>query len=263
LKVSRNELIELLKLAFEGLGFDQGDYENAAKLVTHAEMWGLGGLEVLARALVGASLQPHQAVQVLREDHHSAVIDGQNLSSLLCLRSAADLAYVKCLSSPVGKVTITRCQHRLLVFQHLIGLSLRWVTCSASWWAGPEDNVLHVLSVLPGERTPSPEYKVYQVIGEKVKGEKLTGDNNGLTSTGQLEIYSAQSSQAMSAHLAELLPPSADLIKTLNSGDMLANYESSLVDGIGVDDALWFKLVSLAAEMLVPSSDQSRSGAGD
>jgi hypothetical protein len=120
-----------------------------------------------------------------------------------------------------------------------------------------------VLSVLPGERTPSPEYKVYQVTGEKVKGEKLTGDNNGLTSTGQLEIYSAQSSQAMSAHLAELLPPSADLIKTLNSGDMLANYESSLVDGIGVDDALWFKLVSLAAEMLVPSSDQSRSGAGD
>lgn len=258
MKVSRNELIELLKLAFEGLGFDQGDYENAAKLVTCAEMWGLGGLEVLARALVGPSLRQHQPVQVLQEDHHCAVIDGQDLSSLLCLRSAADLAYVKCLSSPMGKVTITRCQHRLLVFQHLISLGLRRVTCSASWWAGPEDNFLHVLSVLPGQRTPSPEYRVYQLKDEKVKGNKI-----GLSSTGQLDIYSAQSPQVMSTYLAELLPPSVDLIKTLNSGDMLANYQSSLVDGIGVDDTFWFKLVSLAAEMLVPSSDQSRSGAGD
>jgi len=263
LKVSRNELIELLKLAFEGLGFDQGDYENAAKLVTYAEMWGLGGLEVLARALVGPSLRQHQPVQVLQEDHHSAVIDGQDLSSLLCLRSAADLAYVKCLSSPVGKVMITRCQHRLLVFQLLISLGLRWVACSASWWAGPEDDFLHVLNVFPGERNPLPEYSIYRVKGEKVKGDKVKGNKIGLTSTRQLDIYSAQSSQAMSAYLLELLPPSADLIKTLNSGDMLANYETSLVDGIGVDDALWSKLVSLAAEMLVPSSDQSRSGAGD
>lgn len=253
MKVSRNELIELLKLAFEGLGFDQGDYENAAKLVTYAEMWGLGGLDILARALIGSSLRQNQPVQILHEDHHSAVIDGQDLSSLLCLRSAADLAYVKCLSAPVGKVTITRCQHRILVFQHLISLGLRRVACSASWRAGPEDNFLHVLNVLPGELTPLPEYSIYQ----------LKGDKSGLTSKGQLDICSGQSSQAVSAYLAELLPPSAALIKTVDSGDMLANYESSLVGGIGVDDVLWFKLVSLAAEMLVPSSDQSRSGAGD
>ncbi len=253
MNVSRNELIELLKLVFEGLGFDQGDYEAGAKLVTHAEMWGLGGLDRLASALVDSSLQQHQPVTVLQEDQHSAVLDGQDLSILLCLRSAADLAYVKCLSAPVGKVTVTRCQHRILVFQHLISLGSRQVASTACWRAGPEANFLHVLNVLPGEPTPLPEYRIYG----------LTSDESGLPPAGQLDIYCAQSSMALFALQRELLPASAELIETVNRDAMLAKFEASLVDGIPINEALWFKLVDLAAKMLVPSSDQSRSGAGD
>ena len=44
---------------------------------------------------------------------------------------------------------------------------------------------------------------------------------------------------------------------------MQANFEASLVAGILVEDVLWFDLVELAAKMLVPTSIQSRLGAGD
>lgn len=253
MRVSRNELIELLKLVFESLGFDQGDYESASQLVVCAEMWGLDGLEALAEALSGQGLQQHKAVRLIEEGQGVAVIDGRGLSSLLCLRSAADLAYVKSLSVPVGQVAIVGCQQRILVLQHLVNLGHRGIACGASWWDGVDYNSLHLLDVVPVNSDARPSYRVYRFELGEVDAARAE----------QLFVYCSSSQQAVSDYQAQLLPALGKPIKKIEAAEMQANFEASLVAGILVEDALWSDLVELAAKMLVPTSIQSRLGAGD
>lgn len=253
MRVSRNECIELLTLVFESLGFDQGDYESASQLVVCAEMWGLEGLEALGDALSGQGLQQHKAVRLIEEGQGSAVIDGRGLSSLLCLRSAADLAYVKSLSVPVGQVTIIGCQQRILVLQHLLNLGHRGVACGASWWDGLDDNCLHLLDVVPGNSAARPSYRVYRFAPGEIESARA----------GQLFVYCSSSQQAVSDYQSQWLPALGEHTRKIEPAEMQTNFDASLVAGILVEDALWFDLIGLASKMLVPTSIQSRLGAGD
>ena len=45
MKVSKNELMASLKKAFEGLGFQPGDYHNAADMVVWLETHGFDGFD--------------------------------------------------------------------------------------------------------------------------------------------------------------------------------------------------------------------------
>jgi hypothetical protein len=181
-------------------------------------------------------------VRLIEEGQGSAVVDGRGLSSLLCLRSAADLAYVKSLSVPVGQVAIVGCQQRILVLQHLVNLGHRGVVCGASWWDGVDYNFLHLLDVVPENSDARPSYRVYRFKPGEVEAAWAE----------QLFVYCSSSQQAVSDYQTQLLP-----------AEMQANFEASLVAGILVEDALWFDLVELAAKMLVPTSIQSRLGAGE
>jgi hypothetical protein len=64
INVSISELSSLLKRSFEGLGFNQGDYEDTASAALWLECHGLGGLDTVRRAW--PRLQKHTQLSATR-----------------------------------------------------------------------------------------------------------------------------------------------------------------------------------------------------
>ena len=91
MKVSKNELMASLKKAFEGLGFQPGDYHNAADMVVWLETHGFDGFDRLQTALAYLNTTAPIHADLVQEDAHNSVLDGKGSSILLCGSEAVDL----------------------------------------------------------------------------------------------------------------------------------------------------------------------------
>jgi LDH2 family malate/lactate/ureidoglycolate dehydrogenase len=235
MKVSKNELMASLKKAFEGLGFQPGDYYDAADMVVWLETHGFDGFDRLQKALAYLNTTAPNHAVLVQEDEQNAVLDGEDSSILLCGSEAVDLLIAQVMQGSAARLQ--------LILQRLVKAAQRNIAFVAFW--RQEDYCVKV-SVAAGAKLP--EYSTFAMT-ELLEPQTLT-----IFSGKELKIIGEQ----FSAQL--VMGP---LLTTFTEAEMAACYLESLERGIEIDEELWQMLDDLVARILVESTESSRAGAGD
>ncbi|WP_409432970.1 hypothetical protein ACJ3XI_00320 [Litorimonas sp. RW-G-Af-16] len=90
LKLSRNELLSLLKSAFQGLYKHDQDFSAMAETVLWLEMHGFGGVELLIGAL-GSDYDLPTCPAKLERTQAGYIFEGGGVSAIICAHNIADL----------------------------------------------------------------------------------------------------------------------------------------------------------------------------
>jgi LDH2 family malate/lactate/ureidoglycolate dehydrogenase len=243
MKVSKNELMASLKKAFEGLGFQPGDYYDAADMVVWLETHGFDGFDRLQKALAYLNTTAPNHAVLVQEDEQNAVLDGEDSSILLCGSEAVDLLIAQVMQGSAARLQLNNCYNRTFILQRLVKAAQRNIAFVAFW--RQEDYCVKV-SVAAGAKLP--EYSTFAMT-ELMEPQTLT-----IFSGKELKIIGEQ----FSAQL--VMGP---LLTTFTEAEMAACYLESLERGIEIDEELWQMLDDLVARILVESTESSRAGAGD
>lgn len=232
-----------LKKAFEGLGFQPGDYYDAADMVVWLETHGFDGFDRLQKALAYLNTTAPNHAVLVQEDEQNAVLDGEDSSILLCGSEAVDLLIAQVMQGSAARLQLNNCYNRTFILQRLVKAAQRNIAFVAFW--RQEDYCVKV-SVAAGAKLP--EYSTFAMT-ELLEPQTLT-----IFSGKELKIIGEQ----FSAQL--VMGP---LLTTFTEAEMAACYLESLERGIEIDEELWQMLDDLVARILVESTESSRAGAGD
>ncbi|MDG0971751.1 MAG: DUF3726 domain-containing protein [Porticoccaceae bacterium] len=243
MKVSKNELMASLKKAFEGLGFQPGDYYDAADMVVWLETHGFDGFDRLQKALAYLNTTAPNHAVLVQEDEQNTVLDGEDSSILLCGSEAVDLLIAQVMQGSAARLKLNNCYNRTFILQRLVKAAQRNIAFVAFW--RQEDYCVKV-SVAAGAKLP--EYSTFAMT-ELLEPQTLT-----IFAGKELKIIGEQ----FSAQL--VMGP---LLTTFTEAEMAACYLESLERGIEIDEELWQMLDDLVARILVESTESSRAGAGD
>ena len=243
MKVSKNELMASLKKAFEGLGFQPGDYYDAADMVVWLETHGFDGFDRVQKALADLNTTAPNHAVLVQEDEQNAVLDGEDSSILLCGSEAVDLLIAQVMQGSAARLQLNNCYNRTFILQRLVKAAQRNIAFVAFW--RQEDYCVKV-SVAAGAKLP--EYSTFAMT-ELLEPQTLT-----IFAGKELKIIGEQ----FSAQL--VMGP---LLTTFTEAEMAACYLESLERGIEIDEELWQMLDDLVARILVESTESSRAGAGD
>ncbi len=244
MRVSRNEMNAALKRAYEGAGYDIGDYEDAAEQITWAEMSGFNvfsGLNIPPCAPKGSSMP-----QLVFESKSIAVVDAGGAQACQYGALAAHLAYSKAIKEGLTTVQLANCSMPIMLLRSLSLIAQRGVYLSVYWGDHMGE---HGASFERGAIFPN-----YWCIAH----------NEGTTDVSASDITILCTPKA--ALLADSIMRQAEdpmLSITSYSAIRLANnYEQDLQQGIEVDPAQWEELNNAAWPILVQASEHSRGGAG-
>ncbi|MCS5594131.1 MAG: DUF3726 domain-containing protein [Porticoccaceae bacterium] len=243
MKVSKNELMASLKKAFEGLGFQPGDYYDAADMVVWLETHGFDGFDRLQVALAYLNTTAPIHADLVQEDAHNSVLDGRGTSVLLCGSEAVDLIRSQVMQGSSGGLELINCYNRTFVIQRLVKAAQRNLAFVAYW---RQFDYCVKVSIEAGAELP--EYKTFTII-EAIEPQSL-------------RIFCGTDLAVIEKQYAAQLE-FGTLVETCSSAEMLACYRDSVEQGIEIDEALWHTLDDLVARTLVESTDSSRAGAGD
>ena len=237
--ISANELAALLKRVFEGLGYPQGQYEDAAAMAGWLPLHGEDGLDALAwqadPALPATELSAPAPGRLVARCHGRSALDAlPSLLDLACLRASRQ-----------GRIQleILDCRDRKCVLaagglrpQGLLGPGAMGRRCAS---ASPHrlDRKRRRLSELP-DGGPA--------------GTRRCGIATLLTLTLDIEPLPAPVLEADAARIARRVTPA----------DYAQAGRRALEHGTEVSPTLWQRLNRLAEAVLVENSEQSRSGAG-
>jgi LDH2 family malate/lactate/ureidoglycolate dehydrogenase len=244
MKVSRNELNTALKRAYEGAGYDIGDYEDAAELITWAEMC---GFKVFSNLTLPPSGPKGSATpRLVYEGSNNAIIDAGGADVCQYGSLACDLVFAKASKAGMATVQLENCQNPGLVLRNLAQIALRGACISAYWY---DDDGYHGASFESGIGFPD-----YWNIST----------NASENSIGTSTITLLCSSQAgLLANASERQTESGNASRQQKSSAQAAvNFDESLENGISVDEAQWQALNAAAWPILVSTTGQSRLGAG-
>lgn len=248
MKVSFNEIQGLSRKAFIGIGFDEGDANDAADMVVWMEAHGLNGIESLKRSLAYILEEdPSRSPELIYQDADLCVVDAHNRTALGNASLAIELGYAKCRARGLSVTKIRNCHNRMLIVGYLSRVARRNMSVTAFWRASHEPLTEILVSFKAGEEAP--EICMYSL--DDIPDD--TEPNNGIT--------------LVMANHVNLLPDfKADQkLNNLLRQDSLSMHnwqEHFLTQGIDVDPELWSRLQELATRMLVEASDDSRGGAG-
>lgn len=120
MKVSKNELTASLKKAFEALGFQPGDYYDAADMVVWLETHGFYGFDRLLAVLAYLNTTVPTHADLVQEDMHNFVLDGKGTSVLLCGSEAVDLIRAQVMKGACAGLELANCYNRTFIIQRLI-----------------------------------------------------------------------------------------------------------------------------------------------
>ncbi|MBT3672831.1 MAG: DUF3726 domain-containing protein [Porticoccaceae bacterium] len=243
MKVSKNELKASLIKAFEGLGFQPGDYYDAADMVVWLEAHGFDGFDRLQAALVYLNTTAPIHADLVQEDAHNSVLDGRGTSILLCGSEAVDLIRSQVMQGSSASLELINCYNRTFVIQRLVKAAQRNLAFVAYW---RQLDYCVKVSIEAGAQLP--EYKTFTMI-EAVEPQSL-------------RIFCDTNLVAIEKQYAAQLE-FGSLVETYSAEEMLACYRDSVEQGIEIDKALWQTLDDLVARVLVESTESSRAGAGD
>ncbi len=248
MQVSRNELIAVVKQAFEGLGYAQGDYENAADTFVWSELHGLNGLQGLQRAVTDST-----TAKKIKPGAYSLVSGARwNLAGASCFQ-VADLALgalrVQAQRNPDGIVSISLNDYRdpELIAKFISERINQNFAVAAIWFAeqGSRANVIR-----PDRNALNISYQQYTFSKTDFKKDQ------------PLRLYAGVDAEAVNNRIALSLPEEAQLDVELGGAEMSESFTRQIANGIEIENGLWEKLISLGNNVLVEATEQSRLGAG-
>ena len=243
MKVSKNELMAALKKAFEGLGFQPGDYYDAADMVVWLETHGFDGFDRLQAVLTYLNTTGPVHADLVQEDDHQAMLDGKGTSILLCGSEAVDLISSQVMKGSWAALELTNCYNRSFILQRLVKAARRNLAFIAYW---RQSDYCVKVSIAPGAQLP--EYQTFTMTGE--------------FDSQSLRIFSGTDMAVIERQFSKELEFGV-FLETYSAEEMQACYLDSVEQGIEIDEALWKTLDDLVARILVESTDSSRAGAGD
>ena len=242
MKVSKNELTAALKKAFEALGFQPGDYYDAADMVVWLETHGFFGFDRLLAALQYLNTTAPVHADLVQEDEYNFVLDGKGTSVLLCGSEAVDLIRSHISRRSSASLELINCYNRTFIIQRLIKAAQHKFAFIAYWQQ--QD---YCVKVCVSEGALLPEYQTYKMIDQ--------------FDEQSLRIFCSKNLETIREHYAKELK-FGDLIDTYLISEMAECYKSSLEQGIEIEEMLWETLDDLVARVLVESTESSRAGAG-
>jgi LDH2 family malate/lactate/ureidoglycolate dehydrogenase len=243
MKVSKNELTASLKKAFEALGFQPGDYYDAADMVVWLETHGFYGFDRLLAVLAYLNTTAPVHAELVQEDVHNFVLDGKGTSVLLCGSEAVDLIRAQVMKGACAGLELTNCYNRTFIIQRLIKAAQRNLAFVAYW---RQLDCCVKVSVKPGAVLP--EYQTFTMLD--------------VIDPQSLIIFCGKSIEAIEDQYAAELE-FGTLVDTFSTQEMTDSYRNSVEEGIEIDESLWETLDKLVARVLVESTDSSRAGAGE
>lgn len=249
MNISHNELLTMACKAFEGLGFEAGDRDDAAHMVLWLERHGLNGLHELHKAVDFLAKDRQQALRTLFRGSGLHVMDAGGASVLCHGALAVDAGIAMAHRHPLGTVRLEGCHNRLFILGDLARSCRHGVSALAVW---------------RNEHGDYPcDYVVAQRAGDTLPTIRVYHDDSPATSPRD------QGMTLMFSRDFDLLPHlhpdvSADRIEYSALPDALEETSRQrLATSIMVDEKLWERLKDLATRILVGASDQSRLGAGE
>ena len=248
MRVSANELMTSLKRAFEGLGFPQGAYEDAAAMVLWMETRGFDGLDTL-KAGLDRLRWPTKTPTLLDEDEHHASIEGHGGNCLAIGAAAFDLAVAKARLAGYAEVELRNCGDRRFIVERLLGAAKRGLHCTALWQTEVEPPRYRRVSV--AAQASSVLYGLQPGRAER---------DAGLSS---IFLICAADADDLNQKVALLCEPDRDLLSEITSEELAQRHDAALEQGIQLEDSLWNSLDALTANILVESTAASRAGAGE
>ena len=167
MKVSKNELTASLKKAFESLGFQPGDYYDAADMVVWLETHGFDGFDRLLSVLNYLNTTSPSHADLIEEEAGKFVLDGNATSILLCGSEAVDLARSYAIQGSSARLEVINCYNRTFILQRLIKAAQRDLAFVAYW--RQQDYCVKV-SVSP--RAELPVYQTF-ILNEQLDPQML------------------------------------------------------------------------------------------
>lgn len=243
MNVSRNELSAALKKAFEALGFEPGDYYDAADMVVWLQTHGFYGFDRLQAALSYLNTNAPTHAELVREDESTFVLNGKGTSILLCGSEAVNLVTSRAIEGGTVSLDVVNCFNRSFVIQRLLKATRRNVAFIAYWRQHS-----HAVKV---SVSPSADLPIYQLF---TKASHLNEQSLRILAGPSIDRIEEDYSWELSL---------GDSHEEFSSADMRRCYQESIEHGIEIDHDLWCALDSLGTQVLVESNDGSRSGAGD
>ena len=243
MKVSRNELTASLKKAFEALGFEPGDYYDAADMVVWLETHGFYGFDRLLATLAYLNTTGPVYADLIREDKHNFVMDGKGTSILLCGSEAVDLIRAEVVHDKSAGLELANCYNRTFILQRLVKAAQKGFAFIAYW---RQLDYCVKIKMSPNELLP--HYSTHEFFGE--------------LDPQSMKIFCGTSLVNIEKQYAYELK-FGNQIDRFPESKMGECYKNSLEYGIEIDEALWSMLDELVARVLVESTDSSRAGAGD
>ena len=244
MKVSRNEINTALKRAYEGAGYDIGDYEDAAEQITWAQMC---GFNVFSEITFPPSPPKGNATpQLIFEGNGVAVIDAGGAHVCQYGSLAGYLAFSKSLNEGLTTVQLANCSMPKVILRSLSLIAQRGMYISVYWRdkLGEHGASFESGAVFPNYWCISSSDKIF---------------NSGASTVTVL----CTSKPALLADAVACQKEHPDLsIVQLSRARLAANYETSLQYGIEVNAEKWNELNAAAWPILVPATEQSRTGAG-
>lgn len=155
MKVSFNELQGLSRKAFSGIGFDDGDANDAADVVAWMEAHGLDGIAALKKGLdFLLNEDKSQPPELIYQDADLCVVDAHNKTVLGHASLAIELGYAKCRARGLSVTKIRHCHNRMLIVGYLSRIARRNMSVTAFWRNAHEPLTEILVSFKAGDAEP-------------------------------------------------------------------------------------------------------------
>lgn len=245
LYLSLNELRALLRRTYEALYHHGYDFAVMARSCLWLEVHGLDGIGLILRSLDDLET-PCRDIKLSEPIENKFVLEGHGRCLIPFVNAAADLAIGAAEESGEGQIDILNVFGRLNILAALKKAARLNLYAAAIWYDAGEERT-HVLWLNSSKSLPD-----YFILNEAKQGP--WGQSG-------LRFVCAKTADVVSENVNAVLAKNSVPYKT---GDQLARaYDKALENGITVTHTAYAQLNKIADRLLVPSTDESRRGAGE
>ncbi|MFK7734189.1 MAG: DUF3726 domain-containing protein [Pseudomonadales bacterium] len=246
-QASSNELTALLKRVFEAIGCDQSEQEDAAKAILAAECRGFSAFCTLPEMLERLQRERPKPIPRIDEKNGWLEIDG-NRSSIACygsvfagLTSAYAAQRDQCVFASVQS-----CNDRSMVLHFLQSNAAAGVPMLASWSNDHE----------PDTRC------AYLASNDGLNDQYIEQELSEKNSSPECLILMAAPCFEQILPFWQQIHAQYSINKAVAATEIQNRLDLSRSNGIRIEMPLWEQLQKIALNVLVPSSERSRAGAG-
>jgi hypothetical protein len=245
LRLSLNELRALLRRGYEALYHHGYDFAVMARSCLWLEAHGLDGIGLILRSLPDLETPCRDIVLTEPETGHFH-IDGRGRCLIPFVNASADLAIAAAQKDGFGQVDIVNIFGRLNIFATLKKAAYLNLYAAAIWYDGTEGRT-HVMWLKSSRTLPD-----YFIMDKAVDGP---------WGRSGLRYVCATNPERVEKNVMAVL--SEDIAPFKTASQLAEAYEMALDEGIIVSSDAYKTLNKIADRLLVPSTDESRRGAGE